>query len=87
MKKLVKTVQGTIKTVRDIVRKFAIKALNKKATACLKLAENRGDFVMDHAVVFVIIIVVAGIAILLLTTFLQTDMGPLLTQKIKDFFN
>lgn len=91
-----------IKTMKDAIQKFSAKVCAKaeilrlKLTAYirpkvghirLKLAETRGDFVMDHAVVFVIILVVGGAALLLLTTFLNTDMGPLLTQKIKDFFN
>lgn len=76
--------KNLIKTTMD---KFVMNLMTKKAVAECKLTEQRGDFVMDHAVVFVIILVIAGIGITLLTTFLQTDMAPLLTQKIKDFFN
>lgn len=76
--------KNLIKTTMD---KFVMNLMTKKAVAERKLTEQRGDFVMDHAVVFVIILVIAGIGITLLTTFLQTDMAPLLTQKIKDFFN
>lgn len=76
--------KNLIKTTMD---KLVMKAMTQKAVAKRKLTEQRGDFVMDHAVVFVIILVIAGIGITLLTTFLQTDMAPLFTQKIKDFFN
>jgi|GEM_PF-2011563 len=87
MKMLVKTLQDAIKTMRDAVQKFVAKVLVKQGAAHLKLAETRGDFVMEHAVVFVIILVVAAIVIALLIFFLQTELAPLLTQKIKDFFN
>ncbi len=87
MKMLVKTVKSTIKTMQNAIQKLAAKALIKKETARLKLAESQGDFVMDHAVVFVIILVIAAIVIALLVFFLQSELAPLLTQKIKDFFN
>lgn len=66
--------------------------LNKKVIAAKcrvanKLAENNGQFVMDHSVVFVLIIVLGGIALGLLTTFLTTDLAPTLKTKILDFFN
>ena len=87
MKMLVKTVKSTIKTMQNAIQKLAAKALIKKETARLKLAESQGEFVMDHAVVFVIILVIAAIVIALLVFFLQSELAPLLTQKIKDFFN
>ncbi len=76
-----------VKTVKDTIRKFVAQMLDKKGTVCLKLAESRGDFAMDHAVVFVIILVIAAIIIALLIFFLQSELAPLLTQKIRDFFN
>lgn len=91
MKKLVKTVQDIIKTMGDAARKavqkFAAKILVKQEAARLKLAESRGDFVMEHAVVWVIILVLAAVVIIVLRAFVKDDMNPLLTGKIKDFFN
>lgn len=73
--------------IKNSMDKLVMNLMAKKTVARHKLTEQRGDFVMDHAVVFVIILVLAGIGITLLTTFLQTDMAPLLTNKIKGFFN
>jgi hypothetical protein len=52
-----------------------------------KLAETRGDFVMDHAVVFIIIIVVAALVISLLVAYLNNDFSDLLRDKISTLFN
>lgn len=52
-----------------------------------KLAETRGDFVMNHAVVFIIIIVVAVIVIALLIAYVQGDLASLLKGKVSDLFN
>lgn len=51
------------------------------------LKDESGQFVMDHAVVFVIIIVLGGVALLLLKNFLNNDMAPTLKGKIMEFFN
>ena len=52
-----------------------------------KLAEENGQFVVDHAVVFVLIIVLGGIALGLLTAFLNTDLAPAVKGKILGFLN
>lgn len=80
MKKYIKSLPGKINAMLARLKADAVVAKGK-------LADERGQFVMDHAVVFVIILVVAAIVIALLTTFLQTDMAPLIKQKILDFFN
>ncbi|WP_293009828.1 MULTISPECIES: DUF6133 family protein [unclassified Oscillibacter] len=51
------------------------------------LKDESGQFVMDHAVVFVIIIVLGALALLLLKNFLNNDMAPTLKTKIMEFFN
>lgn len=51
-----------------------------------KLSEEKGQFVMDHAVVFVLIIVLGGSALVLLTTYLQNDLSTTLRDKINEFF-
>lgn len=52
-----------------------------------KLAETRGDFVMNHAVVFIIIIVVAVVVIGLLIAYVQGDLASLLKGKVSGLFN
>ena len=52
-----------------------------------KLLSNDGQFVVDHAVVFVIIIVLGALALTLLKGFIETDMAPVLKEKIMAFFN
>lgn len=52
-----------------------------------KLRETDGNFVMDHAVVFVLILVLGGIALLLLKNYLNNDLSSTLKDKINDFFN
>lgn len=51
------------------------------------LKDESGQFVMDHAVVFVIIIVLGALALLLLKNFLNNDMAPTLKTKVMEFFN
>lgn len=74
-------------TLDKTARKICASLAGKKCEARAKLAENSGQFVMDHAVVFVLIIVLGGIALALLTSFLQADMAPTLKSKIMEFFN
>ncbi|MEA4954810.1 MAG: hypothetical protein VB096_04785 [Pseudoflavonifractor sp.] len=77
----------TLKNALDhAARKFCAAVTVKKSAVREKLAENSGQFVMDHAVVFVLIIVLGGIALALLTNFLQSDMAPTLKSKIMEFF-
>lgn len=77
----------TLKNALDnVTRKLCAAAAVKKNEARQKLAENSGQFVMDHAVVFVLITVLGGIALALLTSFLQSDMAPTLKSKIMEFF-
>lgn len=52
-----------------------------------KLSEDGGQFVMDHAIVFVIAIVLGGIVLGLLTVYVRTDLSNTLKTKINDFFN
>lgn len=74
-------------TLDKTARKICAAIAGKKNEAMDKLTENSGQFVMDHAVVFVLIIVLGGIALALLTSFLQADMAPTLKSKIMEFFN
>lgn len=87
LKYFVNAVKHATQKVKTTVRKATGQLLGRREIVRAKLAENSGQFVMDNAVVFVIILVIAGIVIALLTTFLRTDLAPLLTQKIRDFFS
>lgn len=64
------------------------------AKACLRLSrvraslkDRRGQFVMDHSVVFVLILVLAGIVLVLLKDWLQNSLAPTLQGKVMEFFN
>lgn len=66
--------------------------LNKKfiAAKCRlanKLAENDGQFSMDSSIYIIIAIVVGGIVLALVISFIQADLGPTIKAKIMDFFN
>ncbi len=57
------------------------------ADAKKKWNEKRGDFILDHAMVFVIILVVGGIALLALKTYIDEEFTDLVKTKINEFFN
>ena len=84
MKKFLKNL---VNTVDNMTRKFCADITIERSTVRAKLDNNNGAFVMDHAAVFVLILVLAGIALVLLTNFLQDDMAPTLRDKIMKFFN
>ena len=77
--------------------KNVFKSINRKCCAVIsrlqalraatraKLAEENGQFVVDHAVVFVICIAIGSIVLVALTTFVNTDMAPALKNKILGF--
>lgn len=52
-----------------------------------KLEEQQGDFILDHAMVFIIILVLGGIILLALKNYIGDDFTNLVKQKINDFFN
>lgn len=52
-----------------------------------KLRSRDGQFAMDNAVVIVIIVVIGGVALTLLTNYLQTDLAATIKSKINEFFN
>lgn len=76
--------------INGVKAKFAALSIRAQAEADLyrgKLAEERGDFIMDHAVVFIIIIVVAALVISLLVAYLNTDFSSMLKSKVSGLFN
>lgn len=53
----------------------------------LKLREKQGDFVVNHGVVFIIIIILGAIVISVLSSYIETDFSNMIKTKIEDFFN
>lgn len=82
MKKIWKTITNRVKNIVGRAKTAATRAI---CATQLKLAEENGQFVMDNAMVFVIIVVAAGIVIGLFTAFLNTDLAPALKTKILGF--
>lgn len=52
-----------------------------------KLRETSGQFVMDHAAVFIIIIVLAGLTLGLLVVYVENDFSNSLKSKLNELFN
>lgn len=80
-----------MKTIRNKLNEKLLRAylrvrgLGKKAAETLE--NEDGQFVVDHAVVFVIIIVLGAVAIVLMRTYLQNDLSVLLKNKVEALFN
>lgn len=91
MKKIWKTIINRMKNavtlVKGLANRVKVVAIRTNCAVRLKLAEENGQFVVDHALVFVIAIALGGIALALLTTFLQTDLAPAIKDKVLDFMN
>ena len=81
MKQNIKSFTNTIRKAH----KSNDSTLRGKAAA--KLAEQNGQFVVEHAAVFAVILVVAAIAITLFVTYLQGDFSSLITGKVDDLFS
>lgn len=79
------SIKNIIKTIRIAACKIRASIMNNAAAE--KLAGQDGQFVVEHAAVFAIILVIAAIVIALLITFLQGDFKTLITGKISDLFN
>lgn len=76
-----------INNIRSSFRRASVRSYTAVHNARRKLAENDGQFVMDHAVVFVIIIVLGGVSLLLLRNYLNDELSNTLKSKINEFFN
>lgn len=78
-----------MKNIRKLINKKCCDLIGRlhslREVTKVKLAEENGQFVVDHAVVFVICIAIGGIVLLALTTFVNTDMAPALKNKILGF--
>lgn len=72
---------------RKLEGKTIVTVMDTKEAWKKKLTDDEGQFVVDHAVVFVLIIVLGGISLVLLKNFLSSDLAPTLKNKILEFFN
>ncbi len=81
MKKHIKNIVSTVRNARQKTESIP------KTKAAAKLAEQNGQFIVEHAAVFAVILVIAAIAITLFVTYLQGDFSSLITGKINDLFN
>lgn len=82
-----KRISNFINGVKAKFEGIFIRAQVEASLCRAKLAEERGDFIMDHAVVFIIIIVVAALVISLLVAYLNTDFSSMLKSKVSSLFN
>lgn len=66
---------------------LAIRMKRAKQDAADTLTDNSGQFVVDHAVVFIAIVVVGGLVLLAMKDFLTDQLIPAITAKIMELFN
>ncbi|SBV91277.1 hypothetical protein KL86CLO1_10098 [uncultured Eubacteriales bacterium] len=80
-------INNWINGVKAKIAERSIRAMGVANRCRAKLAEERGDFIMDHAVVFIIILVVAALVISLLVAYLNTDFSSMMKSKVSSLFN
>lgn len=73
--------------INNAMTKAYIRAQIHAANLKKTMKDESGQFVMDHAVQFVLILVLGGIVLVLLKDWLQNTMAPTLKTKIMEFFN
>jgi hypothetical protein len=88
MKKILKSMKDTIVSAVNNVSRVANKIIDqvKVRPFAAKLAESNGNFVVDHAATFAIIIAVAAVIITALIAYIKGDFSTLLTGKIGNLF-
>lgn len=87
MKNLKKAIMKAIADLKQKVRRAAARIMAHQKAAQLKLAEEHGQFIMDNAMIFVIILLLGAIVVAAMTTLVQNDLIPSLRTKIMDFFS
>ena len=73
--------------INNAMTKAYIRAQIHAAQLKETMKDESGQFVMDHSVVFFLIVVCAGIALVLLKDWRQNTMAPTLKAKVMEFFN
>lgn len=80
-----------MKTLKHAMNRHMVNAYLRMQRSAGKardtLQGNDGQFVVDHAIVFVIILVLGAIALLLMKNWLKDSLAPTLQGKVSDFFN
>lgn len=69
------------------ITRMQLAVQSKVADVKNKMEEQQGDFTLDHAMVFVIILILGGIILLALKNYIGDDFTNLVKQKINEFFN
>lgn len=69
------------------ITRMQLAVQSKVADVKNKMEEQQGDFILDHAMVFVIILILGGIILLALKNYIGDDFTNLVKQKINEFFN
>lgn len=87
LKNMKNAIKDMIAAVKAKAKKMADWAMARQKAVQLKLAENQGQFIMDNAMITVIILVLGAIIITALTVLIQNDLIPSLRTKIMDFFS
>lgn len=87
LKDLKSAINNMIVVVKVKTKKTAARIMAGQKAVRLKLAENQGQFIMDNAMITVIILVLGAIVITALTGLIQNDLIPSLRTKIMDFFS
>lgn len=75
-----------MKYSKNVGRKVMAKLVASKETIRAKLAENNGQFVMDHAIQFAIALGIAIVVLPWLVNVISNDLGPAMVAKIRSFF-
>ena len=89
------TIKNKINSFLHSVKAKAGAAANRVAAAVVStgartrtaLCTQKGEFVVEHGAVMLIILAVAAVAIVLLKGLLNDTLAPTVQQKMMDFFN
>lgn len=91
MKNLMNKIRTVLRTVKDktnsTMTRAYLRVMALSADAQLRLQSQSGEFVVNHGVVFLIILVLAALAITALTGLMNDTLVPTVRQKMLDFFN
>lgn len=91
MKNLMNKIRTVLRTVKDktnsTMTRAYLRVKSLSADAQLRLQSQSGEFVVNHGVIFLIILVLAALAITALTGLMNDTLVPTVRQKMLDFFN
>ncbi|MEG2634521.1 MAG: hypothetical protein RSA97_07980 [Oscillospiraceae bacterium] len=76
-----------MKKLNDLAIATYFNVTNFKRKITKKLREDKGQFVMDNAVVIVIIVAVAAVVLTLLISYLKGDLATKVKSSIDNLFS